>query len=185
MLRAVAGQGSAWPALTWANRRQPTRPGHLYQAVGNAAHAVSHGRAARLLPQSRGGLMLYNWAAENPIAWPASPAFIPSATCAVSRAGTGLRRLRPHGAELRAHLAEHNPIDRLAPLAKVNVPILHVHGDADRVVPWSPTPPNLSGVTRLGRHGTSNCHPAPRPSGKRPVLPLSRIGRFRPFQPRP
>jgi pimeloyl-ACP methyl ester carboxylesterase len=28
-----------------------------------------------------------------------------------------------------------NPIDRLAPLAKAGIPILHVVGDADKVVP--------------------------------------------------
>ena len=39
-------------------------------------------------------------------------------------------------AELRDHLPEHNPIDRLAPLAVANVPILHVHGYTDRVVPF-------------------------------------------------
>ena len=38
-------------------------------------------------------------------------------------------------AELEAHLSEHNPIERLAPLAKAGVPILHIHGDADAVVP--------------------------------------------------
>ena len=38
-------------------------------------------------------------------------------------------------AELKAHLAEHNPIDRLSPLAKAGVPIMHVHGDSDKVVP--------------------------------------------------
>jgi hypothetical protein len=37
--------------------------------------------------------------------------------------------------ELEAHQTEHNPIDRLALLAKASVPILHVHGDADTVVP--------------------------------------------------
>jgi pimeloyl-ACP methyl ester carboxylesterase len=31
-------------------------------------------------------------------------------------------------------LAEHNPIDRLSPLAKAGVPILHIHGDADKNV---------------------------------------------------
>ena len=30
---------------------------------------------------------------------------------------------------------KHNPIDRLAPLAKAKVPIFHIHGDMDRVVP--------------------------------------------------
>jgi pimeloyl-ACP methyl ester carboxylesterase len=38
-------------------------------------------------------------------------------------------------AELTAQLAQHNPIDRLAPLAKAKVPIFHIHGDSDVVVP--------------------------------------------------
>jgi alpha-beta hydrolase superfamily lysophospholipase len=29
-----------------------------------------------------------------------------------------------------------NPVDRLAPLTKAKVPLLHVYGDADEVVPW-------------------------------------------------
>ena len=37
--------------------------------------------------------------------------------------------------QLEAELAKHNPIDRLAPLAKAKVPIFHIHGDKDRVVP--------------------------------------------------
>ena len=32
-------------------------------------------------------------------------------------------------------LAEHNPIDRLAPLAEAKVQIFHLHGDVDTVVP--------------------------------------------------
>ena len=38
-------------------------------------------------------------------------------------------------AVLEAELAKHNPIDRLGPLAKAKVPIFHIHGDKDRVVP--------------------------------------------------
>ena len=38
-------------------------------------------------------------------------------------------------AELKAKLDDHNPIDRLKPLAEAGVPILHLHGDSDRVVP--------------------------------------------------
>ena len=38
-------------------------------------------------------------------------------------------------AELEIQLAQHNPIDRLAPLAKAKVPIFHIHGDSDTVVP--------------------------------------------------
>ncbi|MDP7011251.1 MAG: alpha/beta hydrolase, partial [Verrucomicrobiota bacterium] len=37
--------------------------------------------------------------------------------------------------ELEDQLTKHNPIDRLAPLAKAKVPIFHIHGDMDRVVP--------------------------------------------------
>lgn len=37
--------------------------------------------------------------------------------------------------ELASHLTEHNPIDRLGPLAKAKVPIFHIHGDSDTVVP--------------------------------------------------
>ena len=37
--------------------------------------------------------------------------------------------------QLKPQLAKHNPIDRLAPLAKAKVPIFHIHGDMDRVVP--------------------------------------------------
>lgn len=38
-------------------------------------------------------------------------------------------------AELEKALPQHNPIDRLEPLAKARVPILHIHGDADKLVP--------------------------------------------------
>jgi pimeloyl-ACP methyl ester carboxylesterase len=38
-------------------------------------------------------------------------------------------------ATLAAHLSAHNPIDRLKPLADAGVPIQHIHGDSDKVVP--------------------------------------------------
>ena len=39
--------------------------------------------------------------------------------------------------ELTRRAAEFNPIDNLAPLAKANVKILHIHGDNDDLVPMS------------------------------------------------
>ena len=113
--------------------------------AGRAVYAEFHrvvtaryGLASRacLLPQSRGGLMLYNWAAEHPedvqcvggiytvcdqSSWPG---------LAVSCFAYGMTEQ-----ELREHLREHNPIDRLEPLAKAGVAILHIHGDADALVP--------------------------------------------------
>ncbi len=32
-------------------------------------------------------------------------------------------------------IAHHNPVDRVEPLAKAGVPVLHIHGDVDTVVP--------------------------------------------------
>ena len=37
--------------------------------------------------------------------------------------------------ELKIELPKHNPIDRLASLAKAKVPIFHIHGDKDGTVP--------------------------------------------------
>ena len=89
-----------------------------------------------LLPQSRGGLMLYNWAAENPTRVACIAGIY---TVCDLRSYPGLERAcGAYGlsaAELAGHLAEHNPIDRLSSLAKAGVPILHIHGDADKVVP--------------------------------------------------
>ena len=36
---------------------------------------------------------------------------------------------------LQQGLAEHNPVDRLAGLAKARVPLFVIHGDVDKVVP--------------------------------------------------
>jgi hypothetical protein len=89
-----------------------------------------------LLPSSRGGLMLYNWAAENPTRIACIAGIYPVGDL---RSYPGLKNASPaYGlspAELQARLAEHNPIDRLAPLARAGVPILHVHGDLDTQVP--------------------------------------------------
>jgi dipeptidyl aminopeptidase/acylaminoacyl peptidase len=98
-----------------------------------------------LLPQSRGGLMLYNWAAEHPDLVSCIGGIYP--VCDQS-SWPGLKR--SSGAygmtetELGAHLAEHNPIDRLAPLARERIPILHLHGDADTVVPLERNSAELS-----------------------------------------
>jgi dipeptidyl aminopeptidase/acylaminoacyl peptidase len=89
-----------------------------------------------LLPQSRGGLMLYNWAAENPKRVACIAGIY---TVCDLRSYPGLERASGaygmSATDLKARLAENNPVDRLAPLAKVGVPVLHVHGDADHVVP--------------------------------------------------
>ena len=89
-----------------------------------------------LLPRSRGGLMLYNWAAEHPDSVGGIAGIYP--VCNL-RSWPGLdKACGAYGltaAQLEEQLTQHNPIDRLAPLAKAGVPIFHIHGDADDVVP--------------------------------------------------
>jgi dipeptidyl aminopeptidase/acylaminoacyl peptidase len=91
---------------------------------------------ACLMPQSRGGLMLYNWAAEHPEWVECVGGIYP--VCDVIGFSISDRVLAAYGMtepEMRAHAGEHNPVARLAGLAERKVPILHLHGDADKVVP--------------------------------------------------
>ena len=80
--------------------------------------------------------MLYNWAAENPAKVACIAGIYPVCNLA---SWPGLAKcskaygLSPQG--LAESLKDHNPIDRLAPLAKAQVPIFHIHGDKDGAVP--------------------------------------------------
>ncbi len=89
-----------------------------------------------LLARSRGGLMLYNWAVENPSRVASIAGIYP--VCDI-RSVPGLKRACAAydmtEEQLAAQLPRHNPIDRLAPLARAGVPIFHIHGDRDASVP--------------------------------------------------
>lgn len=91
---------------------------------------------AILLPQSRGGLMLYNWAARHPQHVERIAGIY---TVCDLRSWPGLEKARgAYGMsadQLEKALPRHNPIELLAPLARLKVPILHIHGDQDAVVP--------------------------------------------------
>jgi len=93
-------------------------------------------KTACLLARSRGGLMLYNWAVEHPSSVACIAGIYP--VCNLS-SYPGLKEAsRAYGMneeQLGAKLAEHNPIERLETLSKARVPILHIHGDSDEVVP--------------------------------------------------
>ena len=91
---------------------------------------------ACLLARSRGGLMLYNWAANNPKKVKCIAGIYP--VCNL-RSYPGLERAAPaykmSASELANSLSENNPINRLQNLAKADVPIFHIHGNVDTVVP--------------------------------------------------
>lgn len=89
-----------------------------------------------LLARSRGGLMLYNWAVENPRSVSGVAGIYPVCNIAsypgIAKAAGAYERTAE---QLEEELAKFNPIDRLEPLAKAGVPIFHIHGDSDQVVP--------------------------------------------------
>ena len=94
------------------------------------------GKKPCLLARSRGGLMLYNWAIQHPESVAGVAGIFP--VCDL-RSYPGLKTAAPayemSEAELDRFLTDHNPIDRIAVLAKAGVPIYHMHGDIDNLVP--------------------------------------------------
>jgi len=94
-----------------------------------------------LLGQSRGGIMVYNWAVEHARDVGCIAGIYPVTNLAAWPNLGGDRILKAYGmgeTQLRKQLRKNNPIDRLAPLARARVPIFHIHGDADKVVPLEP-----------------------------------------------
>lgn len=100
---------------------------------------------ARMLATSNGGLIAYGWAfryaqhvdrifgiypAVDFTTWPELPKVTTLPPAGLSY-GLTLK-------ELTDRITEFNPIDNLKPLADANVPIYHIHGDADDVVPLEP-----------------------------------------------
>lgn len=100
-----------------------------------------------LVGLSRGGLYCYNWAAANPDKVACIYGDAPVCDFKSWPGGKGKGKGSAGDWKLvldRFHFADEaealawklNPIDNLAPLAAAKVPLLHVFGDADDVVPW-------------------------------------------------
>ena len=101
-----------------------------------------------LVGLSRGGLYCYNWAVKNPekvaCIYGDAPVCDFKSWPGGQGDGRGSQRdwglvLSRYGFESDAEANEYlgNPVDTLQALAKEDVPLLHVHGDADQVVPWN------------------------------------------------
>lgn len=109
----------------------------LYAALyEELVHKRGFSKKPCLLARSRGGLMLYNWAVEHPKSVGGIAGIYP--VCDL-RSYPGLKKAAgAYGIteeQLGAHLTENNPVDRVKPLAKAHVPIFHIHGDRDQLVP--------------------------------------------------
>jgi len=96
---------------------------------------------------SRGGLYVYNWAArhpekvgliyaDNPVcdfkSWPGGKGKGPGSP----RDWQALLDCHGFKDEEEAMNWPHNPVDGLAPVIAEEIPLVHVYGDADEVVPW-------------------------------------------------
>jgi pimeloyl-ACP methyl ester carboxylesterase len=102
-------------------------------------------RRVALEGMSRGGLIVYNWAAAN--AQKVTCIYADAPVCDIVSwpggvgGGKGAARaweqcLDAYGlSEAEARRFRGNPVDNLEPLARAGVPLLHVVGDADDVVP--------------------------------------------------
>jgi pimeloyl-ACP methyl ester carboxylesterase len=94
---------------------------------------------------SRGGLVIYNWAARNPEK--VSCLYADNPVCDFKSWPGGFMDgpgspenwqncLKAYDlTDAEAMNYQYNPIDNLTPLAKAGIPLLHVYGDADEVVP--------------------------------------------------
>ena len=100
-----------------------------------------------LVGLSRGGLYCYNWATSNPDKVSCIYGDAPVCDFKSWPGGKGKGKGDPRNwgfvlklwgfkDEAEALAYQGNPVDSLAPLAKAGVPLLHVFGDADDVVPW-------------------------------------------------
>jgi len=104
-------------------------------------------RKVALEGMSRGGLIIYNWAAANPGKVACIYGDAPVCDFKSWPGGKGKGKGSPRDWKLvletygfkdeaQALAYDRNPVDHLQPLAKAGVPLLHVYGDADDVVPW-------------------------------------------------
>jgi pimeloyl-ACP methyl ester carboxylesterase len=106
-----------------------------------------HGQSKKTVLEgfSRGGLFALNWAAAHPDRVACIYADAPVCDFKSWPGGKGKgsgspvdwqKCLKIYGlTEAEAMAYRHNPIDSLEPLAKARIPLLHVVGDADDVVP--------------------------------------------------
>ena len=102
-------------------------------------------KKAALEGMSRGGLIIYNWASKNPGKVTAIYGDAPVCDFKSWPGGKGNGKGSPGSwkqclasygfTEPEALAFRGNPIDQLEPLAKAGIPILHIVGDADSVVP--------------------------------------------------
>ena len=117
---------------TWGNSRDCKTYSAFHEKL-----RIDYGLSKRpcLLAQSRGSLILYNWAAENPDQVGCIAGIYPICDLRSFSRSNIQTVFHMSGAELDWFFRLHNPVDRLLPLARAGVPIFHLHGDSDEITP--------------------------------------------------
>ena len=151
MFEKFLGAGIAIAGIDVGESYGSPRGRALYSALHEhlvCAHNMA--KKACLLARSRGGLMLYNWAIDHPMSVACIAGIYPVCNL-VSYPGLAKASVAYETTEsqLDAARAVHNPIDRLDALAKAGVPIFHIHGDDDQVVPLDANSAELAKRYRL------------------------------------
>lgn len=117
------------------------------QCYAELTNTYALSKKPALVGLSRGGLYCYNWAIANPDKVSCIYGDAPVCDFKSWPGGKGKGKGDPRNwgfvlklwdfkDEAEALAYKGNPVDNLAPLAKNKVPLLHVFGDADDVVPW-------------------------------------------------
>jgi pimeloyl-ACP methyl ester carboxylesterase len=125
----------------------PTAVGHWNACYRELTTKYGLANKVALVGLSRGGLYCYNWASANPEKVACIYGDAPVCDFKSWPGGKGKGKgsvrdwklvLEKYGFanEAEALAYTKNPVDSLAPLAQAKVPLLHVYGDADDVVPW-------------------------------------------------
>jgi len=125
----------------------PKAVAHWNQFYRELTGTYGFSEKAALVGLSRGGLYVYNWAMANPGRVACIYGDAPVCDFRSWPGGFGKGKRSDHDWELvlkeynfhsdaEARAYGKNPVGNLAPLAAAKVPLLHVYGDADEVVPW-------------------------------------------------
>jgi pimeloyl-ACP methyl ester carboxylesterase len=115
----------------------PTAVSHWNSFYDYLTHHHGFAKKAVLEGMSRGGLIVYNWAIQNPEKVSAIYADAPVVDFK-SWPGINKKIMSVYGlTQQEAEKYQGNPIDNLKPLSMAGVPIIHVVGDIDKVVPVS------------------------------------------------
>jgi hypothetical protein len=106
---------------------------------------------ARLVVQSNGGLIGYAWASRQPERVERIGGICPATDFWTWPGLYNVIQFPTRGLdygltydELVRNSSDYNPIDRLEPLARQGVRILHIHGDRDELVPLGPNSTELA-----------------------------------------